>query len=37
LEKRYGEAYEKLKKEYMVENIELDLENTVEESMPKSW
>jgi len=37
LEKRYAEAYEKLKKAYIVEDIELDLENAVEESMPKSW
>jgi len=37
LEKRYSEAYEKLKKEYIVEDIELDLKNSVEESTPKSW
>jgi len=37
LEKRYDEAYEKLKKEYMVKDIELDLENAVEESTPTSW
>ena len=36
LEKRYSKAYKKLKKEYIVEDIELDLENVVAQSIPKS-